>query len=590
MGRGGFRTARFHICTALVFGAFVVVGVRLYFLQVVQAAEVVARENPARERLIEVAAKRGDILDRRGNLLAGTRSRIQVGMDPWFVTEAQVPLWGELAEILGIDESAVRTAAARRERVNAQGEIRRNRWVPLGEVGEDEFARIQEMNLRGIYGNRRYERFYPGQQLAAHIIGYLNREETPVMGVEEAMDFFLRGQSGWKEISVDGRRREMVAFRGRQVPSRHGLDVVLTLDLVAQSIVESAMARLVEELQPESVAIIVSRPRTGEILALANYPNFNPNEFWRFPLAAQRNRALSDQFEPGSTFKIVPIAAALEEGLLHRETLIDCDITHKEYAGVRIPLPNDTRPLGEVSLHRALQRSSNRAAAQIGIQLGKERLYDYSRAMGFGQRVDWPLRGAAAGSLLPPRQWDGYAISRVPTGYAVAATPMQIHLAMATIANDGIYVAPRILQSVVDPLTGREIPLGREERRTVFSELTARDMKVMLRDVVTPQGTGNRAAIEGYQVAGKTGTARKLIDGRYSHSHHLASFSGFFPARNPELVITVMIDNPQTRGAAYGGAVAAPAFREIGERLIPHLSIRKPEEWTPFIVSRDSFQ
>lgn len=578
---------RYHLCQGLVLLAFAMVGARLVHLQWVDAREITGKVAPQRDRTEALAARRGDLLDRNGNVLAGTRSLIQVGVDPWIIDSSDRNSLAALAGLLDMPLAELEQSVSRREREDSSGTLRRLRWVPLKEVGEDLYAAVLRLNLRGVYGNRRYERHYPGRELAAHVVGYVNRESVPVMGLEQAMDFYLRGQAGWLETTVDGQRRELAAFRSREVPPAHGMDVQLTLDLIVQSIVERSLQDLVERSQPEGVSIIVSEPHSGEILALANYPTFDPNRFWQFPLEAQRNRAVTDQFEPGSTFKIVPIAAALEESLLEPESLLDCSIRVQAYRGVNIPLPSDTRELGEITLAQAVQKSSNRAAAQIGIMLGRERLYDYARAFGFGERVDWPLRGGVAGTLLDPQSWDGYAISRIPTGYTVAATPLQVHLAMATIANGGEYVRPRIVRAVTDRESGQSIPMGSDLRRRVVSEATAREMQKMLLAVVSPEGTARRAAIPGYEVAGKTGTARKLINGRYSDQHHLASFSGFFPARDAQVVITVIVDNPQVSGAAYGGAVAAPVFKEIGERLIPYLSIHKPEVWDPLIVVKD---
>lgn len=577
---------RFHLCSCAVVAAFALLGARLYTLQVVQADDIRQRETPLRERQMILAAKRGEIMDRHGNLLAGTRSRIQVGLDPWSVKADERQL-ARLAGVLDIDFEVVQEAANRRERKGSNGKAHRVRWVPLCEIGEDLYPAVLQLGIAGVYGNRHYERAYPGGELAAHTIGYVNREGTAVMGVEQALDFYLRGQSGWTEVAVDGQRRELAGHRGREVAPRDGQSVRLTLDLVVQSIVEQAMQELVAEADPKAAVIIVSDPRSGEILALANHPNFDPNNFWDFPLEAQRNRAVSDQYEPGSTFKIIPIAAALDEGILHRDSLFDCSITHMEYAGVNVPLPSDHRDLGTVPLHVALQKSSNRAAAQVGMLLGKEKLYDWASKMGIGQSYDWPLAGAARGSLAKPADWDGYAISRVPTGYAVAATPMQMHLAMAAIANEGVWIAPKLVLGVEDSVSGQILPWQRDERRTVVSANTSREMRAMLRSVVSREGTAARAAIEGYQVAGKTGTARKIHDGRYSFKHHLASFSGFFPASAPEVVITVMVDEPKTTQPGYGGAIAAPVFHRISERLIPQLAIRKPAEWETFFVSRE---
>lgn len=587
MSRVCVRSGRFHLCTAVVVAGFLLLGGRLFHLQVLEAAELAAAGEEVRQRLVRLEPRRGDILDRNGNLLAGTRSRILLGVDPQIADTRDGTAWRALSRILGQPMGVLLKEAARTERTDSSGRTRLVRWVPLAEIGEEAYAAVLELKMPGVYGNRRYERYYPGRQQSAHLIGFVNKEGTPVMGVERALDYYLEGQAGWRETEVDGRRRELAAFRDREVAPADGLQVHLSIDLVAQSIAEAAIAQVVAETRPEGVSVIVSRPRTGEILALANHPTFDPNTFWDFPIGNQRNRALLDQYEPGSTYKIVPVAAALEEGLVQPDTLIDCTVERRLFNGVSIPMPSDHRNLGVVPVSTVVAKSSNRGAAQIGMMLGEERMYAWSRQFGFGQPVQWPLPGTASGSLLPVERWDGYTISRLPTGYAVGATAMQVHLAMATLANGGVRVEPRLLLKVVNPRSGAVIPLGPDRSTRVVSEETARIMRELLLAVVSPEGTASRARIPGFQVAGKTGTSRKIIDGHYSHTEHVASFSGFFPASNPEVVITVVVDNAEVSGPAYGGLVAAPVFQAIGSKLIPHLAIRKPEQWDPFIASND---
>jgi cell division protein FtsI/penicillin-binding protein 2 len=587
MSRVCVRSGRFHICTVLVVTGFLLLCGRLFFLQVVQAEALSAEGQSVRKRLIKTEAKRGDILDRNGNLLAGTRSRILLGVDPHVADPDDIAGLAMLAGILDMPYAEVQESFSRRERIDSAGLDRRVRWAPLKEIGEDLFASVEALGIKGVYGNRRYERYYPGREMASHVIGYLNREQAPVMGIERAFDYYLRGQCGWRETEVDGQRRELAVYREREVAPRNGLHVELTIDLFVQSVIEKALLDLSDEARPESASIIVSDPRSGEILGLANYPAFDPNRFTEFPIEDQRNRALSNQYEPGSTFKIVTVAAALEEGLVGPDTLIDCSTERVQFNGVNIPMPSDHRNLGTVPVRTVVSKSSNRGSARIGMLLGERRMYEYARRFGFGERSGWPLEGEAEGALMPVERWDGYTISRLPTGYAVGATPMQIHLAMATLANDGVRVQPRLLRQVIDPAGGVPIALQAGQRQRVVSAQTARQMKEMLTRVVSAEGTARRADLPGYLVAGKTGTARKLVDGRYSTAHHIASFSGFFPAPNPELVITVVVDDARIDGPAYGGLVAAPVFRAIGEKLIPHLAIRKPENWEPFIVSND---
>lgn len=564
---------RFIWLAVAVVGGFTTVLGRLYVLHVVDGAELRAYVEATRKMTVPLGARRGDILDARGNLLATTRPRVKLGLDPQVARLAETANWAELAAILQVPSSKIEAAVEQTSRVGSDGKMRPIRWVPLAEIDPDVYARIKKLELPGVYGNLHYERYYPGGELAAHVLGYVNREGTPVMGVEQFMDYFLRGQDGWKETEADARRREMVQFRDREVEARDGHQVQLTLDMVVQSYVEDAIDRLVEAYNPEGVSIIVSDPMTGEILGLGNYPAFDPNRFWDFPIGNQRNRAATDLYEPGSTFKIVPVAAALEEKLVQPNTLIDCETAVAEYKGRRIRLPSDTHPLGHISLADVVAKSSNRGAAQLGMMLGEKRLHDYAAHFGFGEATHWGPRGEVGGTLHPIKAWDGLTISRLPAGYAVNATPLQVHFAMSAMANGGVLMQPRLIRRISnrDGSTLVEFPV--RERQRVVSEATARTVAAMLSRVATTDGTARRAAIPGFEVAGKTGTARKIIDGRYSQQRHYASFSGFFPARAPRVAITIMVDDAKTRGVAYGGSVAAPVFKEIGERLIDYYAL-----------------
>jgi cell division protein FtsI/penicillin-binding protein 2 len=556
-------------------------------LQVLEAETIASEVESVRKRLIRMEAKRGDILDRHGNLLAGTRSRITLGVDPQVIDPTDHERIAMLAGILDYPFSELLERVNRKERIDSSGTRRTVQWVKLAEIDEDLFTAVKKLELKGIVGDRHYERYYPGRELGSHIIGFINKEKTPVMGVEQALDYYLRGQAGWRETEVDGLSRERAAFQERQVEPRDGMHVELTIDLFVQSVIESSLQKLIEEADPAGISVIVSNPSSGEILGLANYPTFDPNTFWEFPIENQRNRALTDQYEPGSTFKIVPVSAALEEGLVNPDTIIDCGVANRTFNGVNIKMPSDHRNLGQIPVRTIVTKSSNRGAAQLAMLLGEQRMYAYASRFGFGKLVDWPLAGEISGTLMPVDKWDGLTISRLPTGYAVGATAMQVHMAMSTIANDGVRLRPKLLKQVRDPEREKAIPLEPGKGERVISTETARIMRELLLSVVGPEGTARRADLPGYLVAGKTGTSRKIINGQYSLSNHVGSFSGFFPADKPKIVITVVVDDAKVSGPAYGGVVAAPIFRSIGEKIIPHLAIRKPEEWKPFIVSND---
>lgn len=570
----GWRQWALIVVFALGFSA---VLYRLHHLQLLHREAYRQYFEDSRRLTVRMESRRGDILDARGSLLATTRPVYRVGLDPQCFDRSDSGKLSKLATLTGISLSQLNLKADQLTRIDSRsGATRLNRWVKLAEVPEGVYSDIEKLEIQGVYGNLYYERYYPSGTLAAHVLGYVNKNDDPVLGVERMMQFYLEGEDGWKETEGDHRRRELVQFRDREVAARNGYDVVLTIDSVVQNSIEKAIRSLVEKCSPDGVSVVVSDPQTGDILGMGNYPSFDLNAFWKFPIEQQRNRAVTDLYEPGSTFKIVPVAAALEEQLVSPLSTINCSLSSVEYEGRNIRLPSDSHPLGVISVADIVAHSSNRGAAQIGMMLGADRLYQYCHEFGFGEPTDWGLVGEAKGTLHKVKDWDGLTISRLPAGYAVNVTPLQVHFAMSTVANGGKLMQPRLVDRVVDADGQVVLEFPRRIRRQVISEETAGTLAHMLTAVASSEGTARRAEIPGYAVAGKTGTARKLLgEGKrgYSTTEHVASFSGFFPANDPVIAITVVVDNAKTPGVAYGGTVAAPVFREIGESMIDYYAI-----------------
>ena len=593
MRKGFASNARLVALSLAIFACFAGLATRLVWLHWLERDTYISFLDKARKQTTVELARRGDILDVRGNRLATSRNLIELGADPQDLRKEDEHKWPELARLLGLPNYQLEPLLRRRfatpqeageAGVDAAAQGRPVRWVKLSEeVEESAYERIQALGIKGIYGVRHYRRVYPGGQLAAHILGYINKEDSPVTGIERHMDFYLRGQAGWRESERDGRRRELAQFRSREIPATDGYDVVLTLDMFVQHIVEQEIEAIAKKFQPESATIIVSDPTTGAILALANWPTFDLNHFNTAPLASQRNIAVTDVYEPGSTFKIVASSAALNEGLVTPQTVFDCSLTSLDYAGKPRSLPGDSHPYGRLTVAEIVGKSSNRGAAHLGVRLGANRLHDYARAFGFGTETGYPLGGEVSGVLHPVDRWDGLTITRLPMGHSVSATPMQVHSAMGVVASGGVLVRPWIIREIRDNL-GRQVaayePLP---RRRVITRQTATTMAGLLVEAASSEGTGKAAAIEGYQVAGKTGTTQKIIDGKYSKSHHIGSFVGFFPAHRPQVQITVVVNDGHlpTGGLAYGGTVAAPSFKRIGEQLIPYLGIQPADAPAP---------
>lgn len=581
MKRSFCSAIRLWLVCLPVFGAFGAVGVRLYFLHVVKAEQAILAVESSRRDTQVLSARRGDILDRNGNLLATSRPIIKVGVDPQMPRPEDVARIPALAGLLQIPERDIVSAFARKFTSRIPGsEPRAIRWVPLGDpVDEGIYEQIRELGIRGVYGNREFRRTYPAGSLAAHLIGFVNYEGAAVMGVERYLDFFLKGEAGWRESERDGRRRELAQFRTREILPTDGCHAVLSLDSVVQHTIEAELREIVARFNPVGATIIVSDLRAdheGFILGLANYPSFNPNRFYESDAASQRNRAISDMYEPGSTFKIVASSAAFEEGLVRPDTVFDCSEDAVVYRGRQLRLPGDTHHYGVLSVADIVIKSSNRGAARLGLLLGPSRLYHYAAAFGFGSAADVGLIGEIDGLLHPIENWDALTITRLPMGHAVGATPLQVHTAMGVIACGGVLMRPQIVERITNNQGETVVEYHPDARRRVISERTAREMASLLMRVVSPEGTAPQAAIDGFEVAGKTGTTQKIVDGRYSNRHHVGSFVGFFPARNPELAISVIIDDARINGTAYGSTVAAPSFKVIAEQLIQYLGVSPP--------------
>lgn len=607
--RGFAHNFRLYLVAGVVVASFGVVAHRLVRLHVTDRAHYLAQIQDTRHRVVSEPARRGDIYDVRGDLLATSKTDITLAVDPWALTEKieaqkfparmarfeqeQRERRAELAGLLGMPAAEVEalfTPAWKDVPVEqdtqdeaADGRVR-VRFVKFREgVTEEQFARVSGLRVVGITHERRYRRVYPHRELASHVIGFVNKEDAPSGGVEAFADQYLRGLSGWREIERDGRRVELAQFRNREVPASDGWSVVLSIDTAVQHIVESELSALVEKFKPQKASIIVSDPHTGFLLALANYPTFDLNQFGTTPIEKQRNIAAADLVEPGSTFKIVALSGALNEGLVTPARQFDCTLDSIVFEGKpRRFMRDDHRYDHPLTLAEVIAKSSNVGTAQVGMLLGERGLYDYARAFGYGERSGYPLGREEPGLLADPSKWSGIDITRIPAGYSIAATPLQIHYGMGVIASGGHLMRPQVIRQVRDAQGEVVYSFKPAERRTVLAPATAETMARMLQRVVSPDGTARVAAIPGYEVAGKTGTAQKLVKdpvsgkNHYSSRNHVGSFVGFFPASNPRVLMTVIVDDgrPPNGGSGYGGVVAAPSFKKIAEQLIPYLDIK----------------
>jgi cell division protein FtsI/penicillin-binding protein 2 len=542
---------------------FLLLSHRLTYLMLFSSAERLKSIDRTRHLFVLREARRGSIYDRNGVAMAVSIPTVEVGVDPKLApAEVREAAIVRLAEILRRPAEEFESAVAKRCASCPQ-----TRWVRLADgVPDGVFQKIVCAKLSGICGNRKALRSYPQKNCACHVIGFVNGDGIACGGVEKFADFFLRGQDGWVLSEKDGRRMELRQFRIREIPSRDGQDVYLTIDLAAQKLAEDELLRIDGEFHPKFALIIIGEAETGKLLAMACHPSYDPNVFFRTPMDVLRNRIVCDCYEPGSVFKIVTLAAGLEEGIVDMGSTFNCASSKFEWGGKTYNLPNDHSAMGELCLADVLRKSSNRGSAQIAIRLGAERFYSYVRAFGFGERSGYGFDGEVEGILRAPSQWDGLTITRMPMGHAIAVTPMQMHLAMGVIASDGYLFTPRIIERISPPSGEAANPLGEAmakplPRRRIISGGTIMRMRAMLHNPT-------ESPIGGWTYACKTGTSQKIANGRYVHDAHVASCSGFFPVAHPRFLVTVIVDSPSTNGAiGWGATYAKPSFRRIADGL-----------------------
>ena len=530
---------------------------RLVYLQVVQHSDLQARADRQHNRLITAPAKRGEILDRNGHVLAYSVDADTIFADP---TEVENP-----------DEVARRVCAAlhgcaARERQEMAKNLRRDaQFVYLArKVAPDEAQRVRALKLKGVAFLKESRRYYPKRELAAHVLGYVGLDNTGLGGLESTYDAKVRGREGKIFVQTDARQHALTS-RVERVPTA-GASLELTIDQYLQHIAERELRAGVEANRAAGGTAVVMDPQSGEILALANWPTFNPNSFTRYDDRDRRNRATQDLYEPGSTFKVVTASAAIEEDVIEPADPIDCAPGHIVF-GRRVI--RDVHAYGVLPFSDVIVKSSNVGAIKVGLRLGPERLVRYVSRFGFGQTIAPDFRGENPGIVWNPAALDPSALASVSMGYQVAVTPLQMAAAVSSVANGGTLLEPRVVRAFIKD--GRRVPVERRVLRHTISPATAAELTTIM-EAVVDRGTAKTAQIEGYAIAGKTGTAAKLVDGRYSKSEYNASFVGFVPSRHPALTIIVVIDSPRAAGY-YGGTVAAPIFKRIAEASLLHLGI-----------------
>lgn len=545
---------RLYILGAILLFWFSAISLRLVILQIFDYGEFEQRAQHQQQRTVEISAKRGIIYDRLGRELA-----MSINVDSGFAVPSEIP---DLASTISL---ITRITKADPREILAKCKASRSFCWVARKADVETAERIRALNLKGIYFQKESKRFYPKRELAAHALGYVGMDDEGLSGIEREYDDQLRGKPGRMLIQVDARRKNFSRVEKQPDP---GENVVLTIDENIQYIAERELDTAMKETRAQAGTVVISNPRTGEILALANRPTFNPNLTRRITPDALKDRAVSDVYEPGSTFKVVTISAALNEKITNPKEIFDCQMGSIVVNGMRI---RDHKAYGLLTVSDVLANSSDVGAIKIALRLGEDRFYRYIQAFGFGQQTGIELPGETRGLAKPVNRWSKVSIGAISMGQEIGISPLQLVGMVSTIANDGIWVAPRIVAATAaaqrTPQTVVFQPTG---QRRVLSPITAAQMKQMMQGVIL-HGTGPKAILEGYSSAGKTGTAQKVDPGThgYSRSNYVASFAGFAPVNNPAITVAVILDS--AKGLHQGGQIAAPVFQRIAQQVLAYL-------------------
>jgi cell division protein FtsI (penicillin-binding protein 3) len=548
------KNSRLYLLSGMLLFWCVAICGRLVYLQIFRYGSFIKQAEHQQQREIPLSPKRGVIYDRAGHELA-----MSVLVDSAFAVPTEVKdlptAISLITRITGEDHNVV-LADCRTHKTFC--------WVAR-KADDETIERIKSLNLQGIHFQKEAKRFYPARDLAAQVVGTVGMEDSGQSGIEHEFDDDLRGQAGAMMISVDARRQWFSDVEKQPEP---GENLVLTIDKNIQYVAEKELDQAIHDTQAIAGTVIVENPHTGEILALANRPTFNPNLRKEITPNALTDRAVSYAYEPGSTFKLVTISAALEEKVTNPDEMFDCQMGSIVYNGMRI---RDSRPHGLLPVWGVLAESSDVGSIKIALRLGEDRFYKYIRAFGFGQQTGIELPGETRGMTKPVSRWSKVSIAAISMGQEIGISALQLSALISTFANDGVWVAPRILAGTVEPQGSLQtVSFHPGPSHRVISSYTAAEMRSMMQKVVL-EGTGRKATLEGYTSAGKTGTGQKVdpATGAYSKTKYIASFAGFAPLNDPEIVVVVILDSAV--GLHQGGQVSAPVFHRVAQQVLEYL-------------------
>lgn len=542
-----------------VFGLlFLTVVGRAFYLQILQHENLVKKADKQHQHKVDLTPARGSILDRNGTPLAESIHMDSCYAEPRRIKDVDGTA-GVLAPILGIPK----------EELVARLSVNKSfTWIERW-LAPEIATRVKNMKLPGIGFAPESKRFYPNMEIAAHVVGFTGRDPNGLEGIELKYDSTILGNTGYMITERDALGRNISVKNTVIKNSSPGKNIVLTLDKTIQFIAEKELAKAVTESNAKGGMALVMESDTGKVLAMANYPTFNPNAYSRYSLAQLRNHVVVDSFEPGSTFKVFTIAAALDSGTIKPGDVYNCENGTYRVADRVI---HDDHPHSRLNVSEIIKYSSNIGSAKIGFKMGGEKLATYLRNFGFGGRTGIDLPGESPGNLK--KQWYGVDLATISFGQGVSLSTIQLVSALSSIANGGNLMKPYLVEQILDDNGTVVQKFEPQLVRRVVSPETAQKVTKMMETVTAEGGTGTKAALDGYRVAGKTGTAQKVdpVTRTYSPTRRIGSFVGFVPADKPKLTIAVIIDEPQ--GIKYGGVVAAPAFRSIAQNSLAYLKIQ----------------
>jgi len=551
--------ARIFVAFVLLFLCFPFLFLRIIQLQLLKKDELSRLASKQHQSVITFTPKRGTIYDVKGNNLA-----VSIDVDSVYARPPEVKNPSQtarkLANILNLDKRPLI-----KKLKTKKGFV----WVKR-KVTPKQTARIRDSGLKGIHFVKESRRFYPHSHSAAHLIGFVGIDSKGLEGIEAKHDATLSGNTTRLILGKDAFGREIITEVPIPGKSPENYNLYLTIDTNIQYVVEMELKRAVEGQGARKGMAVVMDPTSGKILAMANCPSFNPHRFWDYPPETWRNRVVTDIFEPGSIFKVFLASAVLEEKVAKRHDIFFCENGSYILSGRTI---RDVKKYGWLSLEHIIKYSSNIGAAKVAQRMGREKFYRYMREFGFGRKTGIDLLGEAKGIVRPPKTWSEVALGNIAFGQGVAVTSIQLITAISAIANGGNLLRPYVVDRIVDS-KGKVVRQSHPIiTRRVLSKETAQVMTSILRSIVEEGGTGTRAALPHYEVAGKTGTAQKVdsLVGGYYEDRFISSFVGYVPSNQPRLVILVVIDEPQ--GIPYGGRVAGPVFKNIAERSLQYLNI-----------------